>query len=251
MIKIKIIISPAKTMKIDNDIFVHRQMPIFIEESQTLINYLQGLTYEEMKSIWKCSDKLAKENFHRIQNMDLYNNLTPAILSFQGLQYQYMGPGVLTSKQLDYIEKHLRILSGLYGVLKPFDGVKPYRLEMQAKLLDWDHKTLYDFWKEKLAKELFSESNCTINLASKEYSRSITNHLREDTQIINCIFGELVYGRVIQKATLLKMARGEMIRFMAENNIDQARDIKKFNRLGYLYSQELSDDNTYVFIKGI
>lgn len=236
-------------MKIDNDILAHRQMPIFIEETQMLLDYLQSLSYEELKSIWKCSDKLAVKNLDRVKNMDLYNNLTPAILSFEGLQYQHLGAGILTYGKLDYIEKYLRILSGFYGVLKPFDGVVPYRLEMQSKLLDWEYKTLYEFWNDKIAKSIFYESHYIINLASKEYSKSISRHLKGNTKIINCIFGQLIHGRVIEKGTLVKMARGEMVRFMAENNIKQVEDIKRFNRLNYVYNEELSDDNTYVFIK--
>ena len=245
----KIIISPAKKMKIDNDIFIHRQMPILLKESQILSDYLQGLSYEELKSIWKCSEKLAEQNFSIIEQMNLHNNLTPAILSYQGLQYQHMGPGVFTNEELDYIEKHLRILSGFYGILRPFDGIVPYRLEMQAKLLDWDHKSLYEFWDDKIANTIFSESECIINLASKEYSKCISKYLTEDIRLINCVFGELIGERVVEKGTLAKMARGEMIRFMAENNIENAEGIKRFNRLHYIYKEELSDDNNYVFIK--
>lgn len=236
-------------MKIDNDVFGHRQMPIFMEESQILAHYLQRLSYEELKSIWKCSDNLAKQNFNIIKKMDLYNNLTPAILSYEGLQYQYMGPGIFTNKELDYIEKHLRILSGFYGILRPFDGIVPYRLEMQAKLLDWEHKSLYEFWNDKIAKIIFSESQCIINLASKEYSKCISRYLTGNIQLINCVFGELIDEKVVEKGTLAKMARGEMIRFMAENNIENTEDIKRFNRLHYAYKVELSDDNNYVFIK--
>lgn len=249
MIYIKVIVSPAKTMNIDNDDFVHRQMPIFIEETQILLDYLKTLSYEELKKIWKCSDKLAKLNFERIKNMDLYKNITPSILSFEGLQYKYMGAGVFTYDQLDYIEKHLRILSGFYGILKPFDGVVPYRLEMQSKLLGWEYESLYEFWGEKIAQNIFAESDCIINLASEEYSKSISKYLTKDIKFISCIFGELIDGKVIQKGTLAKMARGEMVRFMAENNIKKPDDIKEFNRLDYIYKKELSDKNTYTFIK--
>lgn len=236
-------------MKIDNDGLAHRQMPAFMEETQSLLDYLQTLSYEEVKSIWKCSDKLAKENFDRIKKMDLHNNLTPAILSFEGLQYKYMAAGVFTYEELDYIEEHLRILSGFYGILRPFDGIVPYRLEMKSKLVDWQYKSLYDFWQGKLAESIFSETDSILNLASKEYSDSISKYLKEDVKFISCIFGELIDGRVIEKATLIKMARGEMLRFMAENNIKDIEAIKKFDRLSYLYRQDLSDDKTYVFIK--
>lgn len=245
----KVIISPTKKMKIDNDVFVHRQMPRFLEESQRLADYLKTLDYQDLKSIWKCSDKLAKENFARVKDMDLYRNLTPAIFSYQGLQYQHMGPGVFTSQQLDYIEDHLRILSGFYGVLRPFDGIVPYRLEMQAKLIGWDYKTLYEFWDGKIAESIFSETKCLINLASKEYSKSISKYLTDDIKLITCVFGEWKDGKVVEKGTLAKMARGEMVRYMAENKVEDLEAIKGFNRSNYVYKDELSDDNNYVFLK--
>lgn len=246
---IKIIISPAKTMKIDNDTFIHRQMPVLLKETEILLKYLKTLNYDQLKKIWKCSDKLARQNFERIKEMDLKENLTPAIMSFQGLQYQYMGVDTLTYDQLDYIEKHLRILSGFYGVLKPFDGIVPYRLEMQSKLLDFEFKTLYDFWDHKIANNMMLESSCIINLASKEYSDSLLKHIDKDIKVIDCVFGEIIEGKVIQKATFAKMARGEIVRFMAEESIKNPEELKGFNRMDFVYNKELSDDNNYVFIK--
>jgi len=245
----RIIISPAKKMKIDNDDFEHRHMPVLLHKTRELLAYLRSLNYEELKDMWKCNDKIARLNYNRIRNMDLYNSLTPAILSFEGIQYQYMAPGVFEYDELDYIDEHLRILSGFYGVLRPYDGVTPYRLEMQAKLINWIHKSLYDFWADDIAKYLFSESRCILNLASKEYSKCVSRYITKDIRFITCIFGEINDGRVIQKGTLAKMARGEMVRFMAENKIVNVEDIKEFNRLGYVYKEELSNENTYVFIK--
>ncbi len=245
----RIIISPAKKMTVNNHIFGHRQMPVFVGAAKTLLDYLQGLDYEALKAIWKCSDKLAKENFIRVQNMALDKNLTPAIFAYEGLQYQSMGANIFTNQELDYVDQHLRILSGLYGVLRPFDGIVPYRLEMQAKFQDWDYDNLYEFWHNKIGDHLFAETNCIINLASAEYSKTIAKHLPLDTEFITCVFGELTQGRVIQKATLLKMARGEMIRFMAAHNITQPEEIKGFNRLGYSFNADLSNQDSYVFIR--
>lgn len=236
-------------MKTDNDSFLYRDMPILLEETKEILDYMRSLSYEEMKKIWKSSDKIARENFDRIKNMDLEKSLSPAILSFQGLQYQYMGAEVFTYKELDYIEEHLRILSGFYGILKPLDGILPYRLEMQSKLIDWKYKTLYEFWEDKIAKKLFSESDCIINLASEEYSKTISKYLEDNIRFISCKFCELVDEKLIQKGTLAKMARGEMVRFMAEENIDRVEDIKKFNRLDYLYREDLSNPSKYVFVK--
>ena len=113
-------------MKINNDDFTHKNMPIYIRETEKLLGYMKKLSYEELKHIWQCNDRIAELNYARIKNMDLYDNLSPAIFSFEGLQYQYMGPGVFTYEELDYIEDHLRIISGFYGLLRPFDGVVPY-----------------------------------------------------------------------------------------------------------------------------
>ena len=245
----RIIISPAKKMKIDNDDFSHRHMPVFMKETQELVNYLQKLNYKELKSLWKCSDNIARLNFDRIQNMDLYNNLSPAIFSFEGIQYQYMVPGIFTHDELDYIDEHLRILSGLYGLLRPYDGVVPYRLEMQAKPINWIYKTLYDFWADKIANEFFLECKYIINLASNEYSTCISKYISPDIKFINCVFGEIIDGKVIQKGTLVKMARGEMVKFMAKNNINDHENIKEFNALNYAFNKDLSDDYNYVFIK--
>lgn len=249
MVTIKIIISPAKKMIIDNDTIHHRQMPALLEETDLLLGYLKKLSYEDLKSIWKCSDKLAKANFDRIKHMDLYKNLTPGILSFQGLQYQYMGSGVFSDDQLDYLERHLRILSGFYGVLRPFDGIVPYRLEMQSNLLGWKYNTMYEFWGDRIAKNILSESDCIVNLASKEYSRSISKYLPQGVSFITCVFGELVDGKVVEKGTLAKMARGEMVRFMAENKFEEVEEIKDFDRLNYTFKIDLSDESNYVFIK--
>lgn len=245
----RIIISPAKKMRADSDLPVNLNTPEFIREAELILEYLKGLSYAEAKEMWKCSDKIAELNYKRIHRMNLHMDLTPAILSYEGIQYQYMGPGVFHDSEFDYIEEHLRILSGFYGMLRPFDGVTPYRLEMQSKLQYGEFSTLYDFWGGKLASEIFSQSKCIINLASKEYSRCISEHINGSIKFISCIFGEMKGKNVIEKGTQVKMARGEMVRFMAENRIKNVEDIKYFDRLDYSYSDELSDSCTYVFIK--
>ncbi len=236
-------------MKRDNDSLVHRQMPEFMEETQILKDYLQSLSYDDLQSIWKASDNLTRQNFERIQVMDLYSNLTPAILSFQGLQYQYMGSDVFSYEELDYLEEHLRILSGFYGIVRPFDGIVPYRLEMKSKLIDWKYSSLYSFWEDKIAKKLFGETGCIIDLASVEYSRAISKYLDDDTSMIKLRFGQIIQGRVIEKGTLAKMARGDIVRFMAENKIEDPQEIKKYNRLDYVFREDLSDPSNYVFIE--
>ncbi len=245
----RIIISPAKKMKSDTDTLNYRQLPLFQEKTEVLLEYLKSLNYEELKTIWKCNDKIATLNYGRLEKMDLCRNLTPAILSYEGIQYQYMASGVFSNHEYAYLEKHLRILSGFYGILRPFDGVTPYRLEMQAKLGGNKLNSLYEFWGDSVAKQLFQESSLVINLASKEYSQCVSFFLNHKIRFITCIFGQVKGNKIIEKGTLVKMARGEMVRFMAEEEIAEPEKIKNFNRLNYTYADWLSNENTYVFIK--
>lgn len=210
---------------------------------------MRALSYDTLKKIWKCNDQLAQLNVERLQQMDLHNNLTPAILSYEGIQYRYMSPGVFTEQQLTYVQEHLRILSGFYGLLRPFDGVTPYRLEMQAKLPTAGKKDIYTFWGDQLAKALFAETDCIVNLASKEYSTCISRYLPESVRFVTCVFGEEKNGKVVEKATMCKMARGEMVRYMAEHEVRKPEEIRAFDRLQFTFSPERSDASTYVFLK--
>ncbi|SHJ90450.1 hypothetical protein SAMN02745248_01260 [Hathewaya proteolytica DSM 3090] len=245
----RIIISPAKKMKVDDDSLEFKNLPVFLEDTRQTMEWMKSLSMNEAKELWGCNEKIAKQNYERFQNMNLTEGLTPAILAYEGIQYQYMAPAVFEEKMLAYVQEHLRILSGFYGVLKPMDGVTPYRLEMQAKTQIGDVEGLYDFWKEKLYDELVDDSHIIINLASKEYSRCIESYLQPDDRFITCIFGEMANGKVVQKGTYAKMARGEMVRFMASRNINEADGIKEFNMMGYKYKEELSTDTEYVFLK--
>ena len=186
----------------------------------------------------------------RLKGMDLGKNLTPAILAYQGIQYRYMAPGVFEDGHLDYIDRHLRILSGFYGLLRPFDGVVAHRLEMQSKLAIDFHRNLYEFWGNKLAKQLSNETDLILNLASKEYSKAVTAHLPKGVSFLTCVFGELKEGKVIEKGTLCKMARGQMVRWLAEHGVTCPEGIKGFNDLGYRYREEYSTKGDFVFIKG-
>ena len=215
------------------------------------MNYMKNLSYDECKTIWKCSDKLAQLNYDRVVNMDLNYRLTPALFSYEGIQYQYMGARVLSRDALEYLQDNLRILSGFYGILKPLDGIVPYRLEMQSKFINYKNKDLYEYWADKIANSLFEETNLIINLASKEYSKCVEKYLKNSpgTKFITCVFGEINGDKVIEKGTLAKMARGEMVRYLAQNNVYDLEGLKRFDKLGYKYSQEKSNENTYVFIK--
>lgn len=244
----KVIISPAKKMNVNPDSLPVTGMPRFMEETKILCSTIQGLPYGEAKALWQCNDKLASLNFERFSGMDLENGLTPAILSYEGLQYQHMSPAVFSDEAIGYVKAHLRILSGFYGVLNPFDGVVPYRLEMQARLTVQGKKDLYEYWGDRLYRTVLDEDCTIINLASKEYSAAIEKYLTPEDKFITVEFGELSGGKIKQKGTLAKMARGAMVRFMAENNVGNAEGLKAFSSLGYQYSEELSGQNKMVFL---
>jgi cytoplasmic iron level regulating protein YaaA (DUF328/UPF0246 family) len=160
-----------------------------------------------------------------------------------------MAPTVFSEAEYTYIQEHLRILSGFYGLLRPFDGVTPYRLEMQAKLKNPNGNDLYHYWNNLLAETLFHESNYIINLASKEYSLCVSKYLSPEIRFITCVFGEEKNGKVIEKGTMCKMARGEMVRYMAEQQIKDPEHIKQFQRLDYSFDTAKSTEETFVFVR--
>lgn len=245
----KIIISPAKKMRVDTHTLPWLDLPAFLPDTEHLCKTMQGMSGQELKELWKCNQSIAALNVERLGGMDLRKNLTPAILAYEGIQYRYMAPTVFTQQEYDYIQQHLRILSGFYGVLKPMDGVTPYRLEMQAKLQVGESKDLYAFWGARLAQNLGAETDCILNLASKEYSIAISKHLPAGVRWVSCVFGEEVNGRVVEKGTACKMARGEMVRFLAQNQVTSPERAMEFDGLGYVYDPTRSDENTLVFLR--
>ena len=244
----RIIISPAKKMNADTDTLPWRDLPVFLPETQQLLDRLRGMTDEELQRLWKCNDQIAALNVERLRDMDLCRNLTPAIIAYEGIQYRYMAPDVFTKSEYDYVQAHLRILSGFYGVLRPLDGVTPYRLEMQAKLRMGGAKDLYAFWGEALARSVLDGTDCVINLASKEYSVCVSRYLPKDKRMITCVFGEEKDGKIIENGTMCKMARGEMVRFMAVNGIEKPEELRAFDGLEYRFDEKYSDAQTYVFV---
>ena len=248
---LKVIISPAKKMKIRNDILPYKNIPFFIKEAEKLFSYMGNMSFDELKDLWKCSDKLVEENERQFRIGNLKQNLSPAILSYEGIQYKYMAPAVFEEQAFTWLEKHLRILSGFYGALCPFDGVIPYRLEMQAKAEIEETTNLYDYWGDRLYHSVIDDSRIIINLASKEYSKCIEKYLTPQDRYITIVFCELSGDKLVTKGTYAKMARGEMVRFIAENNIENPVEIQKFDRLGYSFRSDLSSDSEYVFERKI
>lgn len=245
----KIIIAPAKKMVVDQDSFDVADHPQYLAEAQRILAVMQTLTYEQAKTMWHASDKLAQPAFELLQHTDLTRQLTPALIAYSGIQYQYMAPGVFTAPALAYVQENLRILSGFYGILRPFDGIVPYRLEMQSAI-QIDHSTnLYDFWGAKLYTALHFDQGPVVNLASKEYAAAITPYMQADDQLITVKFGSLIDGQLKTRATHAKMARGEMVRYMAENNVTTVDQLRAFHHAHFQFDPTRSTATTLSFVE--
>ena len=165
---LKIIISPAKKMRILEDYSCRLSAPVFQEKAGQLHTALRNLSFEELKKLWKCSEKLAVQNYERLHAWVPGRHLTPTLLAYEGIQYQYMAPHIFSESQWTYAEEHLRILSGFYGILRPTDGVIPYRLEMQAKLAPVREafgsvNSLYEYWGDSIYRHLAAETPADID----------------------------------------------------------------------------------------
>ena len=209
-----------------------------------------GADYTALKKLLACNDGIAELNFRRFQEMDLRRPGAPALLSYDGIQYQYMAPHLFTRPQFEYAETHLRILSGFYGVLRPFDGVLPYRLEMGARCSTPFCKSLYDFWGDSLYRTLTAGGEDTLlNLASAEYAKAVRPWVTPPVRWIDVTFGETDGDKVVEKGVYVKMARGEMVRFLAERNAETPEAAQGFDRLGYRFSPAHSTAASYVFLR--
>lgn len=234
-------------MTTDNDSFAAEDLPVFIEQSEEILSWLRERSEPELKKLWNCNDNIVKQNIERIRNMNLRENLTPALFAYEGIAYQHIAPKVFEYSQLEYVKKHLRILSAFYGILKPMDGVCSYRLEMQAKASVNDFKDLYDLWGSRLYDALKDDDGIIINLASKEYSKCIEKYLTPDNRYISVTFCDRSGDKLVSKATYAKMARGEMVRYMAEEYIQKPEQLHDFDRMGYHFREDLSSESEYVF----
>jgi len=271
-----LIVSPAKRMEVVDGPPHASSQPRFREEAARLAHAMRELGYDGCKRLWRCSDELARLNYDRLLAEDPADaddpTTTAAVVAYRGIQYQHLAPAVMDERELDYLGRHLRILSGLYGVLRPFDGVVPYRLEMQAKLAVDGAKDLYAFWGDRIVRALAEEADTVVNLASVEYAKAVTRHVGPragggsqvgrgpgaggapgaggSPRILTCLFGEpLEDGRLRQRATEAKAARGTFVRWCAEQGVEDVGDLAGFAERGYRLDEGRSDEGTLVFAR--
>ena len=250
------VISPAKTLDFDTaPVTKDFSQPRFLDDSAKLIDRLRKLSTADIASLMKLSDKLAGLNAARYESWHTpfdADNAKQAVLAFKGDVYTGLDAETLDKAGFDYAQKHLRILSGLYGVLKPLDLIQPYRLEMGTKLDNQAGKDLYAFWGKKLRESLQQEEGLQdgvlINLASNEYFKSVQAK-QLDARIITPVFKDWKNGQYKMISFYAKKARGLMCRFAIQNRITQADDLKGFNLEGYYFSEDQSDKNNWVFLR--
>lgn len=245
----RILIAPAKRMRNDIAYLEAQGWPCFLNEAKQLAIIMQQQDIASLQHILTCSERIAQEAFQQFQNMQIMENVVPALLAYEGIQYTYMAPDLFTDEQFAYVQEHLRILSGFYGVLKPFDGVVPYRLEINSLLQTKQFRNLYTFWQDKLYQELLRESNVLLDLASAQYSRCITRYKSDAIRYVKCRFMEETTQGLKEKGVYVKMARGEMVRYMAEQQITNIDEIKYFQRLNYQFNDALSSEEEFIFTR--
>lgn len=252
------IVSPAKKMNVVEGPPYVEGMPQHLARTEELLRVLRALSYDEAKELWRCSDRLAEENYARLQDMCLEDARTAAVIAYEGIQYQHLATQVMSEGELGYLGKHLRILSGFYGVLRPFDAVVPYRLEMQTRLpmpACEGHpatRNLYEWWGDTLARTLAEEFDTVVNIASVEYAKAVTTSLPAlGTRIVTCLFGTLRAsdGKLLQRSTEAKAARGTFMRWCAEHSVAEPQDLRSFNERHYRLHEPLSTEDNLVFVR--
>lgn len=251
----KLLTSPAKLMDISRSSeFLKTTTPKFIEEAAFIQSHLKTKSPKFLQELMEISPKLADENWQRNQNWNAKpkpSESAPALMAFTGEVYRGLDAETLSEDAMKYLQKNYRILSGLYGVLKPSDKIMPYRLEMGRNFEFAGYKNLYEFWREKITALLNSElkkDEPILNLASNEYFKSIDKQQLKG-RVINFDFYEMKSGKPKTIVVYTKNARGLMVRFCAENQVENLEDIKAFNWDGYLFADEKSTENNFVFVR--
>ncbi|MBL4586541.1 MAG: peroxide stress protein YaaA [Flavobacteriales bacterium] len=252
-----IVLSPAKKLDFETAVCTEKfTVPKRLDRSEQLINKLQRISKKQIRELMDLSNNLAELNIERYKSWN--SNFSPdqakqALLAFKGDVYQGMENETLTADDLNFSQEHLRILSGLHGLLRPLDLIKPYRLEMGTKLSVGGKKNLYQFWGSSVAEDINSQlqkvgSNVLLNLASNEYFKVIDLKVFNG-RIITPVFKDMKNGQLKVRFLYAKQARGMMTSYILRNRIVEPEELKSFTGGGYRFTQDLSDTDTWVFTR--
>ncbi|MGB0524356.1 MAG: peroxide stress protein YaaA [Flammeovirgaceae bacterium] len=253
-----VVISPAKTLDFESKpVIQDYSLPLFLDDSEKVIKKLRSLSKKKVKELMNISDKLVDLNKARYAQWDRQfdpENAKQAVLAFKGDVYVGLDAETFSEEDFEFAQNHLRILSGLHGVLKPLDLIRPYRLEMGTKLPVGRRKDLYHFWDKKVTEVLndnFEEttSKVLVNLASNEYFKVIQPKYLKG-EVITPVFKDLKGDQYKVVSFFAKKARGMMAAFIIKNKIEEVEHIKAFDTEGYAYNADLSNGNEWVFTRG-
>lgn len=250
------LLSPAKTLDLTKpNLDIETSKPIFISEAEVIMDNLKELEIKDLCPLMKISEDLGVQTFTKIQdwNTIYYGDEKPFVLSFKGEAYRGLDADDFTKEDLEFCNDSLRILSGLYGALKPLDGTKAYRLEMGTKISIEGSKNLYDFWGNKIMEAVLKDlenhkEKVIINLASNEYYKSIKK-IEKKVRVITPVFKERKGIEYKVVTVYAKKARGQMVRYITKNRITESEDLKNFDLDGYEFNERLSEGDTWVFTR--
>jgi len=253
------ILSPAKTLDYETAPTTKKStQPLFIEQAASLIESARELDPEGIRALMGVSEKIAALNHERFMNWQpdfSLRNAKQSVLAFKGDVYTGLQADTLSQDELAFAQKHLRILSGLYGLLRPLDLMQPYRLEMGLPFKNSVGKNLYEFWGEQITQTLnkhlnISGSRVLVNLASNEYFKAVKPKLL-DAEVITPQFRDLKNGQYKMISFFAKKARGVMARFIIQEGMDDPEGLKDFSGDGYYFSAEHSLGNNWVFLRDV
>lgn len=251
------VVSPAKSLDFETPTNVKATQPRLLDCTNQLIDVLKKKSPEDIKELMSISDNLAELNvsrYHSYKPTHSKANAKPSVLAFQGDVYQGLKAETFDEASIEFAQKHFRILSGLYGLLRPLDLIQPYRLEMGTKLAFDDYNTLYQYWGDKilntLKKDLKAQGDdIIVNLASVEYFKSV-DRKQMDAQVIDVEFKDFKSEKYKIVSFYAKKARGSMSRFMIENRISSVEDLKAFDYDGYYIDDKESSEKKLAFKRG-
>ena len=251
-----VLLSPAKKLNEEQQLLDNCTAPIFVEDSEKLIKSLRKYSSKKLSELMKLSPALSDLNVSRYNSWhtDHTKNVNPAVLTFNGEVYAGLDAKSFSKQEKEYAQGNLRILSGLYGILKPYDLVHPYRLEMGTKLKVGRNNNLYEFWGDKIVNDINGvlanqKENVIVNLASNEYFKSV-NKKKLDTTIVTPVFKDFNNGQYKTVMVYAKKARGMMASYIIKNKIERKEDLIGFDSAGYCYNKDASSENEIVFYRG-
>lgn len=246
------IISPAKNMR---NIKINNIIPktigtnrYFTTETKEIVQVLKSLSPYDIQSLMKINEKIAFQSYAYFQDFNFKEEGVCGLLAYDGLVFKNIKAEDFSIEDFEFANNHIKILDAFYGIVNPLDEILPYRLEMQYPVKIQD-RNLYKFWDNKLYNKLYSEDNVIVNLASEEYAKTVRRFLNENDIFIDIDFKVHKDGKLKTLATLAKMARGQMVKYIVENKINNPEDLKNFKFNNYKFSHNLSTSRKFVFIK--